>query len=144
MTGRSSRLHDHPGAASRVTAAVPLARSPDPLVLLVRVPSGVPLVAAEQVVDLFLGEFRLRPWLIMPPTAASSSLAEPDEARSCSRNELKPTSSFGDDRDRCETGHGLMLNANHRLASIPGAVIQLRPGGVLSSLTRVDCVRPPS
>jgi hypothetical protein len=96
VTGRSSRLHDHPGAASRVTAAVPLARSPDPLVLLVRVPSGVPLVAAEQVVDLVLGEFRLRPWpLIMPPTAASSSLAEPDEARSCSRNELKPTSSFG-------------------------------------------------
>ena len=57
----------------------------------------------------------------MPPTAASSSLAEPDEARSCSRNELKPTSSFGDDRDRCETGHGLMLNANHRLVVVDQA-----------------------
>jgi hypothetical protein len=56
-----------------------------------------------------------------PPTAASSSLAEPDEARSCSRNELKPTSSFGDDRDRCETGHGLMLNANHRLVVVDQA-----------------------
>jgi hypothetical protein len=36
-----------------------LACSPDPLVLVVRVPSGVPLVAPEQVVHLVPGEFRL-------------------------------------------------------------------------------------
>ena len=36
-----------------------LARSPDPLVLVVRVPSGIPLAAIEQVVHLVLGEFRL-------------------------------------------------------------------------------------
>jgi uncharacterized protein DUF6245 len=34
-------------------------RSPDPLVLVVCVPSGVPLVAVEQVVHLVPGEFRL-------------------------------------------------------------------------------------
>lgn len=34
-----------------------LARSPDPLVVAVRAPSGVPLVAAEKVFQLVLGEF---------------------------------------------------------------------------------------
>ena len=46
--------------------AGPLARSPDPLVLLGRVPSGVPLVAAEQVVHLVLGSSVSSMALIMP------------------------------------------------------------------------------
>ncbi len=54
----SSGLHDHLMPAFRVTVAGPLARSPGPLVLLVRVPSGVPFVAG-QVVHLVPGEFGL-------------------------------------------------------------------------------------
>ena len=47
------------GRPARCAVAGPLARSPDPLVLVIRAQSSVPLVAAEQVVHLVLGEFRL-------------------------------------------------------------------------------------
>ncbi len=79
------------GRPARRAVAGPLARSPDPLVLVVRVPSGVPLVAGQVVHSSWVSSVSsMAPhdagrW--RPLQAASPKLAA---VRSCSRSGAKP------------------------------------------------------